>query len=496
VLKADILAQSPGFGVTVLSSAKITRAALEVPSGGLFTLELLKVLDGRRVINDSSPFLGLGDVVRKVLEGQSVDLENQAPNFWDLNLTGPDVFCRNPAYAAHGHIHSAEFGTLRISQSRMVFSQELANDVWRAFLELPCYNFDNLCSLFDRAVLTYKEAGSAVPADAIVRSFVDGVRAHGDTFATVQVRLAMVRALMPHIGDNADARQAIRAQIGWLVEDAFQALAQVELDLSSNRYCLLSERSGYSDLYYLPLRLSRVLGWIGFVLIAQERGLAPSADLDLLKHLTDRLLEYYGNSIVCVGDDQAPFILTFLAGCKAVDWSDPAEEVVGRLYLDFNENFGRVLCNSPQASDIANFLQIKSMKPFTCEEAFLQNPSELFSVILLGACLFDLDEEIDYSLVQLDRASFSFYVPRTFSDFWREHIQDGASDVYRLGHGVWSINDVRRVWNNDVLSFVREAVVDVSDEAWIGACLMAFAFPDRLPLFLVPEMRFRAAWVS
>ena len=38
--------------------------------------------------------------------------------------------------------------------------------------------------------------------------------------------------------------------------------------------------------------------------------------------------------------------LMFLSQCKAVGSTEEAEEVVGRLYLDFNESFGGVRGNN------------------------------------------------------------------------------------------------------------------------------------------------------
>ena len=98
---------------------------------------------------------------------------------------------------------------------------------------------------------------------------------------------------------------------------------------------------------------------------------------------------------MALGDDQASSYLVFLTQCKAVGWTEEAEEVIGRLYLDFNENLCRVLGNNPAPIDILDYIMLKAAAPLSTDVKFLQSPSEILSVILVGAALFDLDDALD-----------------------------------------------------------------------------------------------------
>ena len=107
-------------------------------------------------------------------------------------------------------------------------------------------------------------------AVAIARSFAEGLRSHSDTFAVVQVHAVMVRALLTHIDCGQEVRKAISVQLDAAFTEATAALNELEHEFDGHKYCLLSLRGGYTDLYYLPLRLSQVLGWVGFLLCSQQ----------------------------------------------------------------------------------------------------------------------------------------------------------------------------------------------------------------------------------
>jgi len=332
-----------------------------------------------------------------------------------------------------------------------------------------------------------------------VQGFATQLQAHEDTFAAASARAMMVRALLAHRHIPL-SRKAIEAHLQLVYAEAHQALTHLQDQLEAERYGLLG-RGGLADLYYLPLRLSRILGWIGFLMqvCTAEAPSAPS--LARLRALASSLLERYGNSIVVVGEDQASALLLFLTQCEKHGWIDEAEEIVGRLYYDFNENYGRVLINDPPAADIVDYLLTKDDKPFDLDVSYVQTPSELFAVILIGAAMFDLDNELDFSLIQIDHTAFCFYVPGSYAEFWQEELETGLTIVFQLGHGlkighgVWNVQDMRRSWRHDIEPLVKAACADCDEMELVAAALMSLILPDRLAWLAVPPLASRASTI-
>ena len=496
ILRRDVLERSPSFGLSILTSTHVSKEAGESTLGGLFTVELLKALRGELLINDTQPLLSLGEIVRKLTSTSS--LGEQAPNFCDLNLSGADFFCKNTRF---NPTSSAEtpFGSFRYPKQHPTLSETLLKGLWRNYLDLPKTNLADLSPFFQQAIDELSVTPESVESAslAIAQSFATRVQMHEDTFAAAVIRAMMVRALLAHRHIH-QCRKAIAAHLPLVYAEAGRALTYLHDQLGSEHYSLVG-RGGLADLYYLPLRLARVLGWIGLLMQESYSMASGSLSLARLRELTRSLLKQYGNSIVPVGEDQAAALLLFLAQCKRHDWTDEGEEIVGRLYYDFNGNFGRVLINDPTAVDVVEYLLAKADKPLDLDSSYVQRPSELFAVIFVGAAMFDLDEEIDCSLIQIDHTSFSFYIPESYADFWREDMETGLTIVFQLGHGlaighgVWSVGDMRRNWRHEIVPLTEAARAECDETELIAATLMSLISPDRLAWFVVPPIASRAS---
>lgn len=493
VLRQDISRKSPGFSLSVLSAAQPDQSAGETSAGGHLTSRLLEVLKGDVRLNENEPFLGLGDIVKAMR--LPVSKGEQEPNLWSLNITGADAFCRNPNYSSTSKAETP-FGVLRFGPRRTPLSDDLAIDLWRSFLSPSAATLRGLPSLFARVVQEQRGTEGLLSSTyALTNSFAETFASHHDSFARTLVHAAMVRALMPHHA-QPEGLKALEAQLELIKHSALAAVGELDEAMERENYHLVAP-GALPDLYHLPRRISSILGWIGYLLLVLSEN--AQAEREALKNVTHRILADYGQTIVAVCDDQAAPLLLFLAQCKVRGWIEEGEEVVGRLYFDFNRHHGRVLIEDPPVSDILDYLILRHENPWEAEADFLQNPSELFSVILVCAALFDLDDAIDTSLIQIDRSNFSFYVPSSYEEFWHECMESGEALIFQLGHalkpgyGVWTISDMHRVWRHHIEPCVEVASAGCSVPLLHAAAVASLLAPDRVAWFAVPRFVPRTA---
>lgn len=487
VLRQDISRKSPGFSLSVLSAAQPDQSAGETSAGGHFTSRLLEVLKGDVRLNATEPFLGLGDIVKAIR--LPVSKGEQEPNLWSLNITGADAFCRNPNYSSTSTAETP-FGVLRFGRRGTPLSDDLATDLWRSFLSPSAATLQNLPSLFARVV---EEQGGTEglfsSTYALTNSFAEAFTSNHDTFARTLVHAAMARALMPHHAQQ-EGLEALEAQLELIKGSALAAVGELYEAMEREKYHLVAP-GALQDLYHLPRRTSFILGWVGYLLLVLPE--TAQAERETLKGVTRRILAVYGQTIVAVCDDQAAPLLIFLAQCKVRGWIEEGEEIVGRLYFDFNHHHGRVLIEDAPASDVLDYLILRHENPFEAEAEFLQNPSELFSVILVCAALFDLADAIDTSLIQIDHTHFSFYVPSSYEEFWQDCMESGEALIFQLGHalkpgyGVWTIGDMHRVWRHHIEPCVAAASTGCSAPLLHAAAVASLLAPDRVAWFAVPR---------
>lgn len=487
VLRQDISRKSPGFSLSVLSAAQPDQSAGETSAGGHFTTRILEVLKGDVRLNEHEPFLGLGDIVKAVR--LPVSKGEQQPNLWSLNITGADAFCRNPNYSATSKAETP-FGVLRFGPRRTPLSDELATDLWRSFLSPSAATLQQLPDLFAKVVKEQSGADGLLSSTyALTNSFAETFAPLQDTFARTLVHAAMARALMPY-HTQPEGLKALEAQLELIKHSALAAVGELDEAMEREQYHLLAA-GALPDLYHLPRRTSIILGWIGYLLLVLPDN--AQADREALRDVTRRILSDYGATIAAVCDDQAAPLLLFLAQCKIRGWTDEGEEVVGRLYFDFNQHHGRVMVDDAPASDILDYLILRHENPSEAEADFLQNPSELFSIILVCAALFDLDDGIDTSLIQIDHTHFSFYVPSSYEEFWQECMESGEALIFQLGHalkpgyGVWTIGDMHRVWRHHIEPCVEVAAAGCSPPVLHAAAVASLIAPNRIAWFAVPH---------
>ena len=180
-------------------------------------------------------------------------------------MTGPDTFCRNPAYEVSTLSSVTSFGSIRTSGVTAWIAPELATRVWRAYLDMPRFETEKLFRLFSEIAalpgrfqfVPFRRRWRPLPRI----SSSERPRTK-DLFAAVEIRSAVIRALLPHLGVRTGAREALKSQVARLLSGIEKSYTEFDQALKNDKYALLSRPGGPADLYYLPLRLAEVLGAI------------------------------------------------------------------------------------------------------------------------------------------------------------------------------------------------------------------------------------------
>jgi len=117
-----------------------------------------------------------------------------------------------------------------------------------------------------------------------------------------------------------------------------------------------------ADLYYLPMRITRILGWIGLSIVAES--LFPELDdgNDSLRFsLASALVNRYGDSLVAVSDEQASSLYVFLKACLFKNQTELAEHVIIRYFASFADKKGNV--NRAGTDGVQAYRYILSLGP-------------------------------------------------------------------------------------------------------------------------------------
>lgn len=478
LLKPELLGDVGTPALTLVATSGRNQYAGENAAGGLGTNALLDCIEGRELINDTVSALDLVDIGRRV--AAKLQPEGQNPVVWGLNLYGPPSFCRNPRFSSDGLERMRDFVQIWSTQTDDIVKAN-QEALWTAYLSV---SGDWSQKQFQRLVWSIVQAPD-LPSDQIATvierlaaAFLQRAAKCEDPYRSVLVAAILATSLLPHVEDPAASAVAERL-LGEVAKALLYANARLISSLPADRFALLSSRNGgLADLYFLPLRVSQVLGWAAacpYVAQTEEQRAHAVAQMKVLLPL---ILEHYEGSLVALNDSQASAWCICLAQSSEVGLLDEGERLAGLLFYSLTTSGGRVARGDLSAEDALAYLLAKMVGDYSGAAELIERPMETITVLLKAARLFDLCEVFDEALWRLDGVSFSAYMPADLAHFNDEIMRGGENFVWAIGHDVFRTTDFLATWP----SMMSEPATSVSKALSV---LAALTLPDRQPWFLL-----------
>lgn len=480
LLKPELLGDVGTPALTLFATSGRNQYAGETAAGGLGTNALLDCIEGRELINDTVGALELVDIGRRV--AAKLQPEGQNPVVWGLNLYGPPSFCRNLRFSSDGLERLRDFVQSWPTQTDdMVKANQDA--LWTSYLSV---SGDWSQERFQRLVRSMAQAPQLSPhqiaalIERLAAAFLQRAGQCEDPYRRVLVAAILAASLLPHVEDPAAYAVAERL-VGEVAKALLDANACLISSLSADRFALLSSRSGgLAELYFLPLRISQVLGLAAagpYVALAEEH---RAQALFQMKVLLLLILEHYERSLVALNDSQASSWCICLAQASELGLMDEGERLAGLLFYSLTASGGRVARGDLPADDALPYLLAKMSGDYSGVAELIARPMETITVLLKAARLFDLQEVFDESLWRLDGVSFSAYMPADLAHFNDEIMRGGENVVWTIGHDVFRTSDFLATW---------PSMMPTPDTAITKALsvLSALTLPDRQAWFLLEK---------
>ena len=482
--KPETIGRSNSSSIAFLGACGADEYAMETQAGGVLTTELLKCLTGHHNLGTTAPFIDLMDIGTFLSPKIRASNERQRPIFWGLSLYGKGSFARNP----HMSINASEaaFSIQSVLPSSVVgqklkqFSQELW-DEYRAIKNDPSPRrlltlLDTLCSdLPDSrekivATVSLTETLSVRAQDSLE------TMAPSHCFATGAVSLL-------HGIDAHEARKGVQDLLRLMAVEDKRIRATVQNAIAQRAESLLSNVGVAAELFYLPLRISALLGWLGATILIQKLLPAIICDsIDECRALARSLLDLYNDSITCVSDEQAAPLYVFVEACILIGECELAKDVVNRYFASFAEKKGNIARPETDGKHAFRYIASLTNSEFVPSDWRPANPSQLLPVLMICGAKCGLSE--DWTLEALDRQSSAFFLPHDYRHFGRKVIEGGQNHTHRLGFGVWHVSEFQNEFDRAIEAHFSAHPMTLPPEGIALSILASLLFPDRVPFLL------------
>lgn len=489
LLKPNLLGDAGTPALTLVATSAQNQSSLETEAGGFGTNAILDCIEGRDFVQDSSSVLDLVEIGKRI----STRLKDtgQNPVVWGLNLHGAPSFCRNPKYGSDPSAPLRDFIQNWPAESNQSIDQNYES-LWAAYSSVSgSWDVDEFLQVV-RSVLAPCTANPDILTGHVERlaaTFLLKAALSADPFRTPQVAGCLAVCLLPYVQHPKVEASAARL-LEQMVDELQKANALLIEDLSNNKYALLSNKGGgLPDLYQLPLRIAKVLGWAGAgILISKSPEHLTKAN-EQFSVILRLVLDHYSGSVVALSDAQAPFWNIALISAKKLNMQEEAEQLAGLIFNSFTACKGKIARWDIPQDRTLEYLLARSANDFSGCLDLVERPVETLTVLLKVSTTLDLEEVFDDSLWKLDGLAFSAYLPSDYFQFGAPMMEGGQSLVWSVGHDVFHAADLHSSW--PVSSSPPETPI-VASLAVIASLLL----PDRAAWFLLEEKDSESPLVS
>lgn len=446
LLKPELLGDAGTPALTLVATSAQNQPSGENATGGFGTNAILDCIEGRDFVQDTASVLDLVEIGRRV--SKRLEDSGQTPVVWGLNLYGPPSFCRNPRYASDPSTPLRDFVQNWPVGSAHSIKQNY-DALWTAYSSVSgAWDlnefFQVIRSVLDPCISDPCALGGH--AERLTATFLLKAEQSGDPFRAPQVAACLAVCLLPYI-ESAPVAASARRLLGQSGSELLKANSSLIKDLSGNKYALLSTRGGgLADLYQVPMRVAKVLGWAAAsIIICQDSGQRIAAK-EQFSVLLKQMLEHYSGSVVALSDAQAPHWSIALSIATKLGLREEAEQLAGLVFCSLIACGGKLARWDMPPDRALDYLIARQSGDFSEYLELVEQPIETLTVMLKAATMLGLGDIFDESLWMLDGLPFAAYLPSDYLQFGSPMMQDGQSLFWSIGHDVFRTEDLKTSW--------------------------------------------------
>jgi hypothetical protein len=426
LMKPEIIGDVNSMSISFLAACASSEYASEENQGGVATTEILKFLTGREMIQDTKPYIDLVEVGTAVSEAVQRKGGDQTPVTWGLNLFGQSKFAKNPHYApmARGEFPTFIESVVPASAAGEII-RRYSEALWAEYRQVTAEpNYRRLLNLLSTVCTELENGGeSCVPfIRGVATSLSMSAASSPDLLAESDVMACCALALLPFAGDE-EKRALIRDFVRERSLYNGQARNVLTQSLAASRFALLNREGTPSDFYYLPIRVSKTLGWLASeVVIDKFLGGDDQAKNDSIRSLLESVVSTYRGSLAAMSDEQAPYIYLLAKACRLRGWDDLAANVLGAMFESFTSVKGAIAKADLEPSRAFDYTIARASGRPDSDIESIARPSQLLAGLMLCGSALDTAEHWDKRMALIDHKSTNIFLPDNYLDFGAEVI--------------------------------------------------------------------------
>ncbi len=481
IIKPEIIGSKGSFGIAILAAAASDEYASEVDGQGLLTSTLIKYINGDSRIETHSVHLDLVSIGRKVSTEFISNSSAQTPSSWGLNLYGPSVFSKNPFYNPDDRIGTYEFSYIPPASRLGKLIQGVKNEFWEALEnDETTANSTKLLISFQKLLANTDNLNDALALiTGIGYRFIDQAGPSAD-LSKLELINVLLTALTPYLGSdeaNIEIDKLISAYSHFGEVCISDLLNQLDTD---DHFLIHKGGAGFdvlSNYYYLPIRISKVLGVLAQLVLIDTKHLKSALQIVEIIH------KKYPNHIISMCDSQSPYLYVFFKVMQGTGNMKDTKEILIKYLINYLQSRGQVSRVNIQPEKALTYL----LQRYTRDKIDIEhiaNPAELGTVLLLAAIDYGIEGDLDGNLHVLDRCNMHLFIPAHIKEFSNDLIENGHNLVLRCGFDFWNVKEFVDICLKQIEAYADNGFADIDERSVVCCIASSFLQPNRVPVML------------
>lgn len=487
LMKGEQIGQSGSKSVALLAAAASDQYALEYSSGGVLTNYLVKVLGGELRISDEREYFDLVEVGRTLSNILIANGDEQIPSSWGINLYGEGLFALNPFFSGeksgidvYEHIPASS----GLGKKIALHYKEISQLHVEVELEVDAAKIAALLSKIKHE--TFDDDKQFI---SFLMGLLNSLRSQALKSSDLLAESTLISGFLPVLCklDESVREQYILLLARYRHAAALRELKEIREVLRSDRFALLGNSStsnALSQFFCLPLRISKLLGWAGLLLL-ELKYLGVESDIKhSVSSLIAEVVDDYPRAFCAVTERQAAQIFVGIKGLLVADCGQLALQLLLEYLESIGNNRGEVCKLDSTGEDILTFLSLFGTSGLKSIPKIVSSPTHFLFALLLLARDFGMNEEVDQLMHIFDRKTVYAYVSNNYSEFGDIRMEDGLNLSLQIGFSFWSLDEFNDIIEKAVEPKLAENSSLSSHGIQYAAVVSSLVYEDRLPLFL------------
>lgn len=481
LINVESLKNNTSLKFNILVSCGMKQIASEVNGNGLFTSELIKYISGTKEINNNTEYLDLNMIHKKIYNSSNIlDYNEQNALNFSLNF-GESSFTSNPFFKKNPHISKLIFTSDEYVniESKIIKHWDIIFEEYQKTKTNP--DPIRLSKVLEEII---ENDISSIPLliNGLESNLISRATESNDYFADITIISCLISKLLS-FSNNAIYIDLIKNLINkrkYILEEKISILLK---NIKSNKNCLISnDNDPFSEIYYLPIRISKILGVLWSQILINKNLNADNNNYNKqVKEYTEIVFSIYQESFICISEEQAPYIYLMDIASNNINEDTVMYNVLNKYFENIIKSKAYIASINISIKDIPLFLEYKEQYPNSFIPKLLSNPSELLSVMMLLKNNLINKTSWNKEMIALDYKNNLIFIPDSYDDFNKIKISKGINYVNIIGKDIWTLEEFSKIFTKKYLDIIKKSSNNNNEIYSIICIITALTFPNRIP---------------